>query len=831
MRSGLEVAVLGELRVFRDGEAVTLPPSRKTRALLAYLAVVQRPQRRERLCEMFWEIPDDPRGALRWSLSRIRQIVGSAYDSCIRADRNSVFLDPSGFDCDFRALGSLKADRIQELETSYIEAIADSFRGGFLEDLYLPKCPEFEAWRVAHAEQAGVARLRALRLLVNRMRNEPERALRHALLLQDLSPESGLATEIERIATQARQVAAAAPTGAASMPQGGAAPVVEPPSNSVEPSRATHRHAILDQMRKQVSVVAIEILTSLQDLQDDPEAGFAVTNPLVRTARREVERCGGTIVSSSDASIIAIFGVGRAAENHAAQACRAALALKAAVAQSGGQDHVQLCIGVDSGETIVRPATRGDTTQIETQGTVVRAARRLAQSLQRTAIACTERVPQAAAGYVTCVAMPDNNFHGPPPPGECYEIVRENKVISRWQLRRARGLTPLAGRGAELERLNDAWQRARAGAGQCVGVVADAGVGKSRLTYEFLTSEKVAGCLSVEIGALESDTASSFHIVKKLLRSIFDIEESDDAASAAARAEHFIETIGGDAGLRSPVLFALDIPVDDREWISLPASERVRRVRNAITILFALMAKAKPLIVLIEDLHWIDADSKAILERLIDGVATKPVLLLTTFRPEFEHDWGIKGNFSQLRLEPLRRDEAESVVGVMLGDDGGVRELVQLIAERTDGVPLFIEETVQSLVQSGALQGLPGGYSVHGEVSSLRVPPTVQSVIAARIDRLAADERWLLQNAAVVGRDVSLSILASIASSTKGPQTTEYSSYKVLGSFTNRNSIQFRSSPSSMRWCRKLLMKVCSMRIAGCYTPASSMRWRRCCHA
>src|SRR6516225_8704469 len=132
MRSGLELAVLGEFRVFRDGEAVSLPPSRKTRALLAYLAVVQRPQRRERLCEIFWEIPDDPRGALRWSLSRIRQIAGSTYDSCVRADRNTVFLDPSGFECDFRALDSLKPNRIEELDTSYIEAIADSFRGGFL---------------------------------------------------------------------------------------------------------------------------------------------------------------------------------------------------------------------------------------------------------------------------------------------------------------------------------------------------------------------------------------------------------------------------------------------------------------------------------------------------------------------------------------------------------------------------------------------------------------------------------------------------------------------------------------------------------------------------
>src|SRR5215470_17144449 len=140
MGSRLKLAVLGEFKVFRDGEMVSLPPSRKTRALLAYLAVVQRPQRRERLCEMFWEIPDDPRGALRWSLSRIRQIVGGGPESFVRADRNTVSLDPDGFDCDFRLIVGLRPDLVDKLDTATIEAIADSFQGGFLEDLYLPNC-------------------------------------------------------------------------------------------------------------------------------------------------------------------------------------------------------------------------------------------------------------------------------------------------------------------------------------------------------------------------------------------------------------------------------------------------------------------------------------------------------------------------------------------------------------------------------------------------------------------------------------------------------------------------------------------------------------------
>ena len=192
-------------------------------------------------------------------------------------------------------------------------------------------------------------------------------------------------------------------------------------------------------------------------------------------------------------------------------------------------------------------------------------------------------------------------------------------------------------------------------------------------------------------------------------------------------------------------------------------SEHARRVRNAISILLALMAKTRPLVVVVEDLHWIDAESEAVIDRLIDGVTTQQVLLLMTFRPDYNPAWRSKSNYNHLRLDPLPRSEAASLLNVLLGDDSSLRASVMFIAERTDGVPLFIEETVQALAQSGALTGSPGAYAAGSEITSLRVPATIQSVIAARIDRLAASERWLLQNAAIIGRDVSLSILASIA--------------------------------------------------------------------
>src|SRR5690349_21580307 len=175
--SGLRIDVLGELQVGRGEDALALPPSKKTRALLAYLAVVGRPQRRERLCELFWDVPDDPRGALRWSLSKVRLILNHDGRERLSADRNIVRLDTAEIDFDFAAASSVRPDEVASLDTDRLVALAACFRGSFLEGLALPRCPEFEAWRTYHGNDLDVLRLRTLRTLVDRLGDEPERAL------------------------------------------------------------------------------------------------------------------------------------------------------------------------------------------------------------------------------------------------------------------------------------------------------------------------------------------------------------------------------------------------------------------------------------------------------------------------------------------------------------------------------------------------------------------------------------------------------------------------------------------------------------------------------
>jgi class 3 adenylate cyclase len=517
-----------------------------------------------------------------------------------------------------------------------------------------------------------------------------------------------------------------------------------------------------DQLRRPVSALAIEIVVPERALEvDDPEEGLAAYDSLVSLACSVIERHGGTVTSRSEAVIVGTFGVRAAMEDHALQACRAALALRTAIlARGDGQG--QMYAGLDSGEAVVRFIDPGTTNHLESVGGVVRAASKIAQALRRNAIACTRRMSLAVSGRVTTARLTDTDFAIPLPGATFYEILEENRVISRWQLRCAKGLMPFTGRKREIETLSSLWQLVMTGAGQAVGLVAEAGVGKSRLIHEFLANAAGHGCRLCECGAFESDASSSLMTIKKLVRAMLQVEEGGEQAAAAARISSQLTSLGCDSAVRSALLFVLDLPVDDRVFDALLTPERARRVRNAVMGLLELLASQTPVILLVEDIHWIDAESEPVLGRLIDGIVKRRVLLITTYRPEYRHQWGSRSNFTQIHLSSLDLAETNTLLEAMLGKDRSVKPLIPLIVERTDGVPLFVEEMVQALVQSTTLTGSIGSYKASGEVKGLRVPATVQTLIAARIDRLARWERRVLKSAATIGREVPLDLLASM---------------------------------------------------------------------
>jgi DNA-binding SARP family transcriptional activator len=206
-KSPLQIKVLGELVVLRGAQEIVLPPSKKTRALLAYLAVVNRRQRRDHLCEMFWDAPDDPRASLRWSLSKLRRVINEDDDkSCLGTDQSGVSLDADKLDLDLQHVAHITAKDVHALTTSDLETLAAGFRGRFLEDLELPRCPVFEAWRTFHADALDRTRSLILQALVERLRIEPERALPYAQALQSMDPSDvHVSLEMKSLVTSARQ--------------------------------------------------------------------------------------------------------------------------------------------------------------------------------------------------------------------------------------------------------------------------------------------------------------------------------------------------------------------------------------------------------------------------------------------------------------------------------------------------------------------------------------------------------------------------------------------------------------------------------------------------
>jgi class 3 adenylate cyclase len=416
----LEVRVLGEFTVLRNGKAVDLPPSRKTRALLAYLVVVDRSQQRERLCRMFWDLPDDPRGALRWSLSKIRQIMNDGDRDCLVADRNSVQLRGREFVLDLRRLKTVAMDDLATAATSGLEEAAALLGGGFLEDLSLPRCPEFEAWRTSHINDVDLHRVRILRTLIDRLAAEPSRALAYAHALQAMRPSDGaLAGEVKDLAERARAHAATAPI---SVDAFNPLVVNSPPAPS-PPDRSIAADVLSsDAERKHVTILSVEIVSPLHAFAAmDPELVSRQMDPLLDSAIHIVEQHGGFVSASGDTGVTAVFGTVPGGEHHAVAACRTAMMIKSTI-EAQSEDSVRVRAGLDTGEVIMRRRRRGDAERIEVTGGAVRSAARLARSLRRGALATTDRTRAAVAGVIAVVKLPRADFPGFDRDQQAYEL-------------------------------------------------------------------------------------------------------------------------------------------------------------------------------------------------------------------------------------------------------------------------------------------------------------------------------------------------------------------------------------------------------------------------
>jgi class 3 adenylate cyclase/tetratricopeptide (TPR) repeat protein len=527
--------------------------------------------------------------------------------------------------------------------------------------------------------------------------------------------------------------------------------------------------AALEGERKQVTVLFADLKGSMELLADrDPEEARKLLDPVLERMMEAVHRYEGTVNQVMGDGIMALFGAPLAHEDHAVRACYAALRMQERVktyAEEVRRSHaavVKIRVGLNSGEVIVRAIGSDLRMDYTAVGQTTHLAARMEQLADPGAIVITPETLALAEGYVEVKSLGPVPVKGVADTLEVYEVTGAGPARTRLQAAARRGLTRFVGRDAELEHLRRAQQLAGDGRGQVAAVVGEAGVGKSRLVYEFTHSHRLQGWLVLESASVSYGKATSYWPVIDLLQGYFKLQDRDDLREVREKVTGKLLTLDESLKPTLPALLALlDVPVDDTAWQALDPAQRRECTLDAVRRLLLREAREQPLLVIFEDLHWIDSETQAFLDGLVDSLGSARLLLLVNYRPGYQHAWGSKTSYSQMRLDALPTESAGELLEALLGEDPGLAPLKQRLVKR--GNPFFLEETVRTLVETKALVGERGRYRLTQPVQAIQVPATVQAMLAARIDRLPPEDRRLLQVAAVVGKDVPWVLLQAIA--------------------------------------------------------------------
>ena len=541
--------------------------------------------------------------------------------------------------------------------------------------------------------------------------------------------------------------ASTAASPARSRPGGGPrrdAPATAPTDGAV-PLVATSR-AVWESRR----VALLRVDVGVHAAAGSTDAGRALDDMIGK-----VQIFGGDIVELGPAALVAAFGL-EAVEDAPVRAALAALAiLKATERARGDGAGPRVKIVVHVAQALVSQHQGTGTIDLESK----RAAWTTIEALVRLDARDTIVVSEAATPFLE----------------RRFELVSAGAVDGsgvpfRRLTRRertgfglgGRPLTRFVGRDAELRLVTDQLASAARGQGQVIGIVGEPGVGKSRFVYELTRLDagrdwRVLGC-----GTVSHGSPAPFLALGDLLRRYFAIEDAD--GPEAIREKVTATVLSHHQELNSfltPLLSLLDITVDDQSWRSLDPPQQRQRIQDAIKRLLLHESRIQPLLLIVEDMQWVDAETQALLDGLVESLPRARLLLLVTYRPEYEQRWGSKTYYSQLRLDSLTPESAGKLLQALLGDDPGLEPLKDLLVER--GNPFVIEESIRTLVESGALLGTQGAYRLTRPIQTIEVPATVQVILAARIDRLPAEDKELLQTAAVIGKDLPFVLLHAVA--------------------------------------------------------------------
>jgi predicted ATPase/class 3 adenylate cyclase len=575
----------------------------------------------------------------------------------------------------------------------------------------------------------------------------------------ELSPASRFCAEC------GRPVAAAAPPPAAAAPL--RAPQHYTPKHLAE--RILSSKSALEGERKQVTVLFVDVVeSSLLAERLDPEDLHALMDRALRLMAEEVHRYEGTVNQFLGDGLMALFGAPVALEDHAVRAVQAALGILETM--NGLSDEVRrergvevrLRLGLNGGPVVV--GRIGDDLRMDytAVGDTTHLASRMQTLAEPGTILVTEATHKLVEGHVRSEALGPVQVKGRSDPVSVFRIVGRRRRRTRLEISAEAGLTQLVGRARERDLLCDLLARVQSGQGQVVGIVGEAGVGKSRLVHEFRKSVKEEALTWLEGHCVPYGQATPFLPILDVLSMNFQIEEGDNRLQIEEKLRSSVRRL--DAGVHwvLPHLAELyGLPVEEESLRRLDPKDKRQRTFEAIRALTIAGSQRRPHVLVVEDLQWIDQTSEDYLAFLIESLARVPALLITMHRPGYAVRWTDKPYYTQIGLGLLTQAEVASMVRNLLGSEDFPADLAPRVFEKAEGNPLFVEEIVTSLRERGLLARHNGGYAWTGG-AVVEVPGTAQDIIRARLDRLDAPVKRTAQAAAAIGREFSLWLLRTV---------------------------------------------------------------------
>ena len=549
----------------------------------------------------------------------------------------------------------------------------------------------------------------------------------------------------------------------------------------------------LEGERKQVTVLFADIRSSTKLIEElDPEEAQKIIDPVLHVMMDAVHRYEGTVNQVLGDGIMALFGAPLAHEDHALRACYAALAMQEEMRRYRrrvGQSEelgLQIGIGVNSGEVVVRSIDNDLNVDYSALGHTTHLAARMQELAAGGTILMTSSTLRQVEGFVQVKSVGAVQVKGVSRPVEAFEAVAATTARTRVQAAAVRGLTPLVGRHTEIQVFSKLIEEAGSGRGQILAMVGEPGMGKSRLVHEFTRHQLRPGWLVLAAASVSYGKATPYFPLIEMLRRYFQITDRDESENIQERVvTHVFELDSVLKDTIPPILSLLGSAPDEKhsqasggqDWLSqredlvdmvkrfraMDPQQRRHRTLDSLKRLLIRESQRQPLLVVFEDLHWIDSETQAFLDSFIESLPMTRILLLVDYRPEYSHGWGDKTYYTQLRVDPLQPTSAEELLQHLLGSNKDLVPLKELLIHRTEGNPFFAEEGVRSLAETGVLVGEKGAFRPGLKIDEIRIPSTVQNVVADRIDRLPLEEKRVLQTAAVIGVIIPFSLLQAVA--------------------------------------------------------------------